>query len=161
MSAPNVGLRETPSSRSLSQTLDHCTQDYVKELATMLLAHGEDQNSDGFRQLEDYVLKARRASINLLRSMSVRSFAQVLALKKRLSLIGQMSERIMLAMKLTPGQKRDYVAARKALVARNEEIKEKRRRVVATLEVGSAAGKERSVPAKLIAVGGATSRETK
>lgn len=33
-------------------------QDYVKELAKLLLAHGDEPGSDGFRQLEDYVLQA-------------------------------------------------------------------------------------------------------
>ena len=32
-------------------------QDYVKEIATLLLAHGDNQASDGYKQLEDYVLQ--------------------------------------------------------------------------------------------------------
>ena len=35
-------------------------QDYVKELAKLLLAHGDDKDSEGYRQLEDYVLQAVR-----------------------------------------------------------------------------------------------------
>ena len=36
---------------------------------------------------------------------------------------------------MTPDQKRDYIKARKNLIARNEQIKEKRRRIVSDLEV--------------------------
>jgi hypothetical protein len=38
--------------------MNKTTQDYVKELAKLLLAHGENKNSEGYRQLEDYVLQA-------------------------------------------------------------------------------------------------------
>ena len=38
-------------------------QDYVKELAKLLLAHGDDPSSDGYRQLEDYVLQAVSPSL--------------------------------------------------------------------------------------------------
>lgn len=109
--------------------------DYVKELAKLLLAHGENKNSEGYRQLEDYVLQARLAVINLLNSMSVRSFAQVLALKKRMVLTGHVSERVMAALNMTSDQKRDYIKARRNLIARNEEIKKKRRRIVCDLEL--------------------------
>ena len=40
-----------------------------------------------------------------------------------------------MAMNLSPDQKRDFVKARQALIARNEDIKEKRRRIVGDLEV--------------------------
>lgn len=40
-------------------------QDYVKELAKLLLAHGDDPKSDGFRQLEDYVLQAVSLALKL------------------------------------------------------------------------------------------------
>lgn len=41
-------------------------------------------------------------------------------------------------MKLSPDQKRDLVAARHALLERNEQIKEKRRRILADLQVATA-----------------------
>ena len=40
-----------------------------------------------------------------------------------------------MAMNLSPDQKRDFVKSRQALIARNEDIKEKRRRIVGDLEV--------------------------
>ena len=40
------------------------------------------------------------------------------------------------ALKLSSDQKRDFIKARQNLIARNEEIKKKRRRIVGNLEVG-------------------------
>jgi hypothetical protein len=52
--------------------------------------------------LYDFALLQRLAVINLLNSMSVRSFAQVLALKKRMVLTGHVSERVMVSTLNSP-----------------------------------------------------------
>jgi len=128
-------ITPTEAAHISPEDLRQARVDYVKELAKLLLEHGDNKDSEGYRQLEDYVLQARLAVINLLNSMSVRSFAQVLALKKRMVLTGHVSKRVMAALSMTSDQKRDYIKARKNLIARNEEIMKKRRRIVSDLEL--------------------------
>ena len=61
-----IGSLQPVASRSVTATLWtsklktrdlQSLQDYVKEIATLLLAHGDNQASDGYKQLEDYVLQ--------------------------------------------------------------------------------------------------------
>lgn len=53
----------------------------------------------------------------------------------KMELCHHVSLTLQAALKLSSDQKRDFIKARQNLIARNEEIKKKRRRIVSNLEV--------------------------